>query len=95
MGHGSGVAVTQGEVNRQNPSQHAKGSAMSDAPAYGPWSLVIDGLDLLSHDAGHLWQTLLGWKGDPHLVSAVFIGEGVVVLARDWAALHGWAPRPA
>jgi hypothetical protein len=24
------------------------------------------GLDLLSHDADHLWQTLLGWNGDPH-----------------------------
>jgi hypothetical protein len=25
------------------------------------------GVDLLSHDAGHLWTTLLGWQGDPHL----------------------------
>jgi len=24
------------------------------------------GVDFLSHDAGHLWHTLLGWKGDPH-----------------------------
>ena len=24
------------------------------------------GLDLLGHDAGHLWYTLLGLKGDPH-----------------------------
>jgi hypothetical protein len=24
-------------------------------------------LDLLSHDAGHLWGTQLGWKGNPHL----------------------------
>src|SRR5512134_2922002 len=24
------------------------------------------GLDLLSHDTGHLWSTLLGSKGDPH-----------------------------
>jgi len=23
-------------------------------------------LDLLSHNAGHLWSTLLGEKGDPH-----------------------------
>src|SRR5262249_36869809 len=25
------------------------------------------GVDFLSHDAGHLWETLLGWRGDPHL----------------------------
>jgi hypothetical protein len=24
------------------------------------------GLDILSHEAGHLWATLLGEKGDPH-----------------------------
>src|SRR5215510_3720357 len=23
-------------------------------------------VDLLSHDVGHLWYTLLGFKGDPH-----------------------------
>lgn len=49
----------------------------------------VEGLDLLSHDAGHLWQTLLGWKGDPHLnpvhlVSGVLIGGGFVLLARAW-----------
>ena len=53
----------------------------------------VEGLDLLSHDAGHLWQTLLGWKGDPHLnpvhlVSGVLIGGGFVLLARAWGALH-------
>src|SRR5687767_8305041 len=21
----------------------------------------------LTHDAGHLWTTLIGWRGDPHL----------------------------
>src|SRR2546425_473596 len=25
------------------------------------------GLNLFSHDTGHLWHTLLGWKGNPHL----------------------------
>ncbi len=28
---------------------------------------LYPGLDLLSHNSGHLWETLLGWKGDPHL----------------------------
>ena len=25
------------------------------------------GVDLFSHDAGHLWHTLFGWEGNPHL----------------------------
>lgn len=53
----------------------------------------FEGLDLLTHDAGHLWQTLLGWKGDPHLnpihlLSSVLIGGGFILLARSWAVLH-------
>ena len=50
-------------------------------------------LDLFSHDAGHLWQTLLGWKGDPHvnpihLLSNVFIFGGFIVLGSAWRVLH-------
>jgi protein-S-isoprenylcysteine O-methyltransferase Ste14 len=53
----------------------------------------FEGLDLLTHDAGHLWQTLLGWKGDPHLnpihlLSSVLIGGGFILLARSWGVLH-------
>ncbi len=51
------------------------------------------GVDLLSHDAGHLWATLLGWKGDPHLnafhiLSNVLIIVGLVFIARSWKVLH-------
>jgi len=51
------------------------------------------GLDLLSHDAGHLWNTLLGWKGDPHfnplhLLSDVFIFGGFILLASAWKVLY-------
>jgi len=51
------------------------------------------GLDVMSHDAGHLWETLLGWKGDPHLnpvhlLSNVLIGGGFVLLAYAWEELH-------
>jgi protein-S-isoprenylcysteine O-methyltransferase Ste14 len=50
------------------------------------------GLDLLTHDAGHLWDTLLGWKGNPHLnplhlLSNVLIGGGFVLLASAWRVL--------
>lgn len=49
--------------------------------------------DLLSHDAGHMWYTLLGWKGDPHLnpvhiMSNVLIGVGFVLLASAWRVLY-------
>jgi len=50
------------------------------------------GLDLLSHDVGHLWETLLGWRGDPHLnplhlFSSLVIGGGFVLLASAWRVL--------
>jgi protein-S-isoprenylcysteine O-methyltransferase Ste14 len=51
------------------------------------------GLDLLSHDAGHLWNTLLGWRGDPHLnplhlLSSLSIGGGFILLAAAWKVLY-------
>ena len=51
------------------------------------------GLDLLSHDAGHLWDTLLGWQGDPHLnplhlLSNVLIAVGFILLAQSWPVLY-------
>jgi len=51
------------------------------------------GLDLFSHDAGHLWQTLLGFKGDPHanplhLVSELLIFGGLIVIGSAWWVLH-------
>lgn len=50
-------------------------------------------LDLLSHDAGHLWDTLLGWKGDPHLnalhlLSNLLIAGGFVLLSASWQVLY-------
>jgi protein-S-isoprenylcysteine O-methyltransferase Ste14 len=51
------------------------------------------GLDLFSHEAGHLWETLLGWRGDPHvnpvhLLSNVLIGGGFILLASAWRILY-------
>jgi protein-S-isoprenylcysteine O-methyltransferase Ste14 len=51
------------------------------------------GLDLFSHEAGHLWETLLGWRVDPHvnpvhLLSNVLIGGGFILLASAWRVLY-------
>jgi methanethiol S-methyltransferase len=51
------------------------------------------GLDVLSHDTGHLWETLLGWRGDPHLnplhlLSNALIAGGFILLAAAWRVLH-------
>jgi protein-S-isoprenylcysteine O-methyltransferase Ste14 len=51
------------------------------------------GIDLLSHDTGHLWYTLLGLSGDPHLgllhlVSSIFILGGLFLLTSSWKALY-------
>ena len=50
-------------------------------------------LDLLSHDTGHLWSTLLGEKGDPHfgvlhIASYVFLIFGFYLLANAWDVLY-------
>lgn len=51
------------------------------------------GLDLLSHNSGHLWNTLLGWKGDPHLsplhvLSTLMIMGGFILLGSAWKVLY-------
>lgn len=51
------------------------------------------GIDLLSHNTGHLWQALLGWQGDPHLnplhlLSNVLIGGGFILLGSAWDVLY-------
>ena len=51
------------------------------------------GLDVTSHDAGHLWETLFGWQGDPHmnplhLLSNALILGGFFLLAAAWDVLY-------
>ncbi|MFO1151054.1 MAG: isoprenylcysteine carboxylmethyltransferase family protein [Alsobacter sp.] len=52
----------------------------------------LPGVDLWSHDSGHLWSTVFGLKGDPHwsilhLASAAVIGAGFWLLAASWKRL--------
>ena len=51
------------------------------------------GTDFLSHDSGHLWNTLIGWDINPHfdplhLASNLVIVGGFLVLASAWRVLH-------
>ncbi len=49
--------------------------------------------DPLSHDSGHLWNTLFGLGGNPHLgplhvLSYVLIFFGLAILGAAWQVLH-------
>src|SRR5271165_4819729 len=51
------------------------------------------GLNLYSHETGHLWHTLLGLKGDPHfdplhILSMLFIFGGFFWLSASWEVLY-------
>jgi methanethiol S-methyltransferase len=51
------------------------------------------GTDLMSHDAGHLWSTIFGWRGNPHMgalhiASYFVIGGGFILLAQAWRVLY-------
>lgn len=51
------------------------------------------GIDLFSHDTGHLWETLFGWKGDPHftflhLLSEGLIAAGFILIGSAWRVLY-------
>ena len=51
------------------------------------------GVDIMSHDAGHLWETIFGIKGNPHfgvlhIASSVLLVVGFWVLAAAWPVLY-------
>ncbi|MBI4523699.1 MAG: isoprenylcysteine carboxylmethyltransferase family protein [Deltaproteobacteria bacterium] len=51
------------------------------------------GLDPFSHDAGHLWHTLLGWKINPHfdplhILSNILVFGGFILLSVAWKVLY-------
>jgi protein-S-isoprenylcysteine O-methyltransferase Ste14 len=47
------------------------------------------GLDLLSHDTGHLWATLLGSKGDPH-VGVLHLASYALLIGGFWLLSAAW-----
>lgn len=55
---------------------------------------LVPGIDPFSHNAGHFWETVLGFKGDPHLnpihlASDLLILGGFILLAGAWIVLFG------
>jgi protein-S-isoprenylcysteine O-methyltransferase Ste14 len=59
-----------------------------------PWlSKKFPGIDFLSHDAGHLLETMFGWRINPHIgpfhiVSNILIIAGFFLLAAAWRVLY-------
>jgi protein-S-isoprenylcysteine O-methyltransferase Ste14 len=51
------------------------------------------GVDFLAHDAGHLLETMFGWRANPHFgpfhfLSFVLLGGGFWLLAASWRVLY-------
>ena len=51
------------------------------------------GVDFFAHDSGHLLEVMFGWRSNPHfgpfhLLSAIFIGGGFILLASAWNVLY-------
>ncbi|NIA56167.1 isoprenylcysteine carboxylmethyltransferase family protein [Massilia sp. TW-1] len=59
-----------------------------------PWlSKRFPGIDFLSHDAGHLLETVFGWKVNPHfgpfhIASNILIVLGFMLLSSAWRVLY-------
>ncbi len=56
-------------------------------------SSKFPGVDFLAHDSGHLLEVMFGWRSNPHfgpfhLLSAIFIGGGFILLASAWSVLY-------
>lgn len=47
------------------------------------------GLDILSHDTGHLWATLLGSKGNPHF-GVLHLASYALLIAGFWLLSSAW-----
>lgn len=46
-------------------------------------------VNLLSHGSGHLWHTLLSWKGDPH-TDPLHIASNILIIAGFWTIGSAW-----
>lgn len=60
---------------------------------YGWLTKRYPGIDIYSHNEGHLWDIVFNWKGDPHLnflhiLSGVAIAAGFIIIAKSWKILY-------
>ncbi len=51
------------------------------------------GVNWMSHDSGHLLETMFGWRTNPHfgpfhVISFIFIGGGFWLLSESWRVLY-------
>ncbi len=59
-----------------------------------PWlQQFAPGADILTHNGGHFWPTLLGWTGDPHFTPIHWLSDGLIIgglwlLMESWTVLH-------
>ena len=56
-------------------------------------SSKFPGINLYTHDMGHLWQSIFGFKGDPHfnpihILSNIMIVAGFILLSSAWDVLY-------
>lgn len=56
-------------------------------------STRFPGVNWMSHDAGHLLETVFGWKSNPHfgpfhIASNILISAGFLLLASAWKVLY-------
>lgn len=56
-------------------------------------SEIAPGIDIFSHDAGHLLSTVLGIEGNPHfgvlhIISNILIIAGFIIISAGWRVLH-------
>lgn len=59
----------------------------------GVLTKYFPGVDWFTHNSGHLWETLLGFKGDPHFsilhtISSVLIVVGFMIIGNAWRVLY-------
>src|SRR3989338_9549335 len=56
-------------------------------------STRFPGIDWMSHDAGHLLESIFGWKTNPHfgpfhILSSILIVAGFILLSASWKVLY-------
>lgn len=56
-----------------------------------PWlQSRFPGVNLYTHDMGHLWYSVLGWKGDPHW-NPIHIGSEIFIIGGFWIVSSAWS----